>query len=110
MKRISALAISIVFTAGSAPLIAQDAASVLEEVIITAQKREQSLQDVGVAVSAFTGDQITEFGLTTSTGVVNMTPSLNYTVPNGETSQINFFVRGVGLNDFADANENPEEV
>ena len=33
-------------------------AQVLEEVTVTAQKREQSLQDVGIAVTAFTGDQL----------------------------------------------------
>ena len=83
---------------------------VLEEVIVTVQKREQSLQDVGVAVTAFTGEQIREYGFTASTEIVNMTPGLNYTVPNAESSQINFFLRGVGLNDFADANENPVAV
>ena len=31
---------------------------VLDEIIITAQKREQSLQDVGVSVTAFTGEQL----------------------------------------------------
>ena len=86
------------------------AAPVLEEVIVTVQKREQSLQDVGVAVTAFTGKQIREYGFTTSTEIVNMTPGLNYTVPNAESSQINYFLRGVGLNDFADANENPVAV
>lgn len=83
---------------------------VLEEIIVTAQKREQSLQDVGVAVTAFTGDQIRQLGFTNTTDVVSMTPGLNYTVPNAESSQINFFLRGVGLNDFADANENPVAV
>ena len=110
MKRLAALAISLGVIAAPAALTAQEADSVLEEVIVTAQKREQSLQDVGVAVTAFTGEQISEFGFTASTEVVNMTPSLNYTVPNGESSQINFFLRGVGLNDFADANENPVAV
>ena len=83
---------------------------VLEEIIVTAQKREQSLQDVGVAVTAFTEDAIREYGFSTSTDLVAMTPGLNYTVPNAESSQINFFLRGVGLNDFADANENPVAV
>jgi iron complex outermembrane receptor protein len=39
-----------------------------------------------------------------------MTPGLIYTTPNAESSVINFFLRGVGLNDFADANENPVAV
>jgi iron complex outermembrane recepter protein len=82
----------------------------LDEITVTAQKREQSLQDVGIAVTAFTGDQIQELGFTNTTDIVAMTPGLNYTVPNAESSQINFFLRGVGLNDFADANENPVAV
>ena len=82
----------------------------LEEIVVTAQKREQSLQDVGIAVTVFTGNQIRELGFTNTTDIVAMTPGLNYTVPNAESSQINFFLRGVGLNDFADANENPVAV
>lgn len=31
-------------------------AAILEEVVVTAQKREQNLQDVGISVSAFTGE------------------------------------------------------
>ncbi|HEX2139156.1 MAG TPA: TonB-dependent receptor, partial [Woeseiaceae bacterium] len=57
-----------------------------------------------------TGDQIQRLGFTNTTDIVAMTPGLNYTVPNAESSQINFFLRGVGLNDFADANENPVAV
>jgi iron complex outermembrane recepter protein len=68
------------------------------------------MQDVGISVTAFTGDQIRELGLTKSTDIVSMTPGLNYTTPQAEGSQINFFLRGVGLNDFADAQENPVAV
>jgi len=100
------LALAVAATAGLAFSFAAPAA-VLEEVVVTAQKREQSLQDVGVSVTAFTGEQIRELGFTNTVDVVSFTPGLNYTVPNAEGSQINFFLRGVGLNDFADANENP---
>ena len=82
----------------------------IEEIIVTAQKREQSLQDVGISVTAFSGDQVRELGFSSTTDVTAMTPGLNYTIPNAESSQINFFLRGVGLNDFADANENPVAV
>jgi iron complex outermembrane receptor protein len=82
----------------------------LEEIIVTAQKREQNLQEIGISVTAFSGDLIRELGFTNTTDVVSMTPGLTYTVPNAESSQINFFLRGVGLNDFADANENPVAV
>jgi iron complex outermembrane receptor protein len=84
--------------------------SALEEIVVTAQKREQSLQDVGISVTAFSDKQIQQLGFTSSTDVVAMTPGLNYTTPNADSSVINFFLRGVGLNDFADANENPVAV
>ena len=83
---------------------------VLEEIVVTAQKREQKLQEVGISVTAYTGEQMHDLGFTNTTDVVAMTPGLNYTVPNAESSQVNFFLRGVGLNDFADANENPVAV
>lgn len=85
-------------------------AQMLEEVVVTAQKREQSMQDIGISVTAFTGTQIRELGMTNSTDIVTMTPGLNYTTPQAEGSQINFFLRGVGLNDFTDSNENPVAV
>lgn len=82
----------------------------LEEIVVTAQRREQSLQEVGISVSAFSDAQIRELGFANTVDVAHMTPNLTYTVPQAESSQINFFLRGVGLNDFADAQENPVAV
>ena len=82
----------------------------LEEVVVTAQRREQSLQDVGISVTAFSESAIRELGFVNTTDVVAMTPGLNFTIPNAEASVVNFFLRGVGLNDFADAQENPVAV
>jgi len=90
----------------SVPVMAQKK-GVLEEVIVTAQKREQSLSSVGISITAFSGEQVHEFGFTNTVDITEMTPGLNYTVPNAEGSQINFFLRGVGLNDYEDVNENP---
>lgn len=36
----------------------------LEEVIVTAQKREESVQDVSIAISAFDNSQLSEMGMT----------------------------------------------
>ena len=45
--------------------IAQSAIAqgVLEEIVVTAQKREQNIQDVGIAITAFTGDQMESLGV-----------------------------------------------
>jgi iron complex outermembrane receptor protein len=104
------LGTAIALTAASPAFVQTRPAGALEEVVVTATRREQSVQDVALSVTAFTGDQIRSLGFTNTTDIVSMTPGLNYTVPNAESSQINFFLRGVGLNDFADASENPVAV
>ncbi len=43
---------------------AQESAIVLDEIIVTAQKRAQSLQDVPISVSVITGDKLVEAGIT----------------------------------------------
>lgn len=85
-------------------------AAVLEEVVVTAQKREQSLQDVGIAVTAFTGDQLKQLGYTNAQQVTAMSPGVTTIQPNGPSS---FFVsvRGVGQNDFSgDHQESPVAI
>ena len=50
------------------------AQGVLEEVIVTAQKREESIQDVGIAITAFSGEQLDALGITDSTAIAEFTP------------------------------------
>ena len=85
-------------------------AATLEEVIVTAQKREQNLQDVGVSVTAFTGDQVKKFGFTNSIDVIAQTPNLSFGTPTGEGNNASLTLRGVGLSDFNDNNEGPVAV
>lgn len=85
-------------------------AAVLEEVVVTAQKREQSLQDVGIAVSAFTGDQMDRLGWNTADDVVAQAPGVTLVQPNGPSS-FYFNIRGVAQNDFSgDNQESPVAV
>jgi iron complex outermembrane receptor protein len=87
----------------------ESSAAVIEEVVVTAQKREQSTQDVGIAISAFTGDQIKELGFTQTTDVVAMTPGVQYNQTTGD-SGYSFSIRGVNQSDFADHQESPVAV
>ncbi|MEH6581841.1 MAG: TonB-dependent receptor [Halioglobus sp.] len=84
--------------------------AVLEEVIVTAQKREQNLQDVGVSVTAFSGEQIRKFGFTNSVDVIAQTPNLSFGTPTAEGNNASLTLRGVGLSDFNDNNEGPVAV
>jgi iron complex outermembrane receptor protein len=65
----------------------------LEEVIVTAQKRTESLQDVPIAITAMSGEKIDEIGIT---GLEELTQYMpNVTINNGAGTP-NLFVRGVG--------------
>ncbi len=71
-----------------------------EEVIVTATKREQSIYDVPVAVSAFTEDTIFSQGITDLTDVGKFVPNMTVTgFSAGHTSSVNVFIRGIGLQD-----------
>ncbi len=83
-------------------------AAVLEEVVVTVQKREQNLQDVGVSVSAFSGDQMKALGVTDSTEIVQQVPGLqlNQFSPNITV----FNLRGISQSNFMDNLEAPVAV
>ena len=90
-----------------APWLAQGA--VLEEIIVTAQKREQSAQDVGIAVSAFTGEQMEQLGYTNAQQVTAMAPGVSTVQPNGEANYA-VAIRGVAASDFTTNIESPVAI
>lgn len=67
----------------------------LEEVIVTAQKRAESLQDVPVSVTAFTGDAIEQLGYTDSNDIIAQTPNLQWSRVMGNTGT-SLYLRGIG--------------
>ena len=83
--------------------------STLEEIVVTAQKRAQSLQDVSVSVSAFTGDEIEEQGVIQPKDIALQTPNLLIKNAVGNTAPI-FSIRGISLNDFATNGTQPVGV
>jgi len=78
-----------------------------EEIVVTAQKREQSVQDVGIAITAFSGEMLQDLGVSESIGIAAQTPNLSIGLPVGEGNQPSIFLRGVGLNDFNTNNNGP---
>jgi iron complex outermembrane receptor protein len=85
------------------------AQSVLEEVIVTAQKREQNIQDVGIAITAFTGDQMDALGVTQSFDLAKFTPGVHIS-GNLAGQNTQFTIRGVTQNDFNDIIEAPTAI
>ncbi|WP_374595366.1 TonB-dependent receptor [Sphingosinicella sp.] len=91
---VSALAVS-------APALGQETATGtttgIEEIVVTAQKRAQNLQDVPVSVTAFSDTAIREAGFTNSLSIGDQVPNLEIKTFGGVP---NIFIRGVGNNDF----------
>ncbi|WP_428819421.1 TonB-dependent receptor [Microbulbifer sp. MCCC 1A16149] len=71
----------------------------LEEVTVTAQKREQSLQEVPVAVTAFGEDQLLENGVADLSDIQKLTPNTTLQVSRGTNSTLTAYIRGIGQQD-----------
>jgi iron complex outermembrane receptor protein len=108
--RKSALSIAIATLAiGTTHTYAQSGSFMLEEVVVTAQKREESAQSVGIAISSFSGDQMRKMGVEDSTDVANFTPGVSLS-GSFAGQQRQYSIRGVTQNDFNDHVESPNAV
>ena len=81
-------------------------AQTIEEVIVTAQKREQSLQDVSVAITAFSGDDIEVYGMTDVWDIAMHTPNMAMT-GFYDNSRVEIVMRGISLNNLFGSIDQP---
>ena len=89
--------------------IPASAQSVLEEVVVVAQKREQNVQDVPIAITAFTGEQMNALGVSESFDIAAFSPGVHIS-GNLAGQNTQFSIRGVTQNDFNDIIEAPNAV
>ncbi len=78
---------------------AQDEATQVDEVIVTARRREETLQDVPVAVTALGEERLEQTGATDITALQQQTPNATVQVARGSNSTLISFIRGVGQQD-----------
>jgi iron complex outermembrane receptor protein len=78
------------------------AAEQLEEVVVTAQKREQGANDVGITVNTFTAEALADHGVRTAADLEVLTPALTVT-ETAPTGVPVYTIRGVGFADFSTA-------
>ena len=71
--------------------------SELQEIIVTAQKREQSINDVGLSITAVNGDALVSRGVTDVSQLTKLVPGFNYNL-TGDQSPV-YTIRGVGYQD-----------
>ena len=82
---------------------------VLEEVLVTAQKRTQRAQDVSIALTAYSEEEIRKLRFVDATDVSSLVPNVTALTVTGNNN-VNFVIRGVGLNDIAPNNGSPTAV
>jgi iron complex outermembrane receptor protein len=109
----TSLAVIATLAAGAASAQTADAPAstggIMDEIIVTAQRRSQNLQDVGISVSAFSSEQLKTAGVVNSIDVARLTPGVAVSGSiGGQNSQ--FTIRGVTQNDFNDGIEAPVAV
>ncbi|MEH6581134.1 MAG: TonB-dependent receptor [Halioglobus sp.] len=77
-------------------LAAGNAAAQLEEVLVTAQKRSESLQDTPIAISAYNAEAIESMGLINAKDVGQASPSLQMPAYPTSNNNLALFIRGIG--------------
>lgn len=108
-----AAAIALAWTA---PALAQDAQnaqdgndSVFGDIVVTAQKRNENVQDVAISIAAYSGDQLRALGIEESSDVASFTPGVHIS-GNLAGQNTQFTIRGVTQTDFNDIVEAPNAV
>lgn len=71
----------------------------LDEVTVTARRREETLREVPIAISAFSGTQLDEQGVVTVTDLTYQTPNVNLEVSRATNTTLTAYIRGVGQQD-----------
>ena len=90
----------------STPLLAQDAeqSGGIAEIVVTAQKRAENVQDVPIAISAFTAESLQERAVGSVSQLSAIAPNVNLdagTPFSGSTAVLAAYIRGIGSDDFA---------
>lgn len=93
------MGVCVAAVAMTAPALAQ-----VDTITVTAQKREQNVQDVPIAISAYGAEALTERAVTSVAGLSNISPNVTLdagTPFSGTSGVLSAYIRGIGANDFA---------
>ncbi len=103
-KTYSRLAIIGILASGAvSPTVLSANEMVLEEIIVTAQKRSESVQEVPVAISAFSAEMVANTGVDTINDLIPMIPGLNGSSAGIATNS--WGIRGISTNDWSAGSE-----
>jgi len=98
-RKTLALAVAMAAATQIPTVAAQDDSFALEEVVVTARRRVENLQDVPMAVTAISGDALTLRGAGDISELAQSIPSLTLEPSRATNSTLTAFIRGVGQQD-----------
>ena len=81
------------------PALAQDEVAALGDIIVTARKREESLQDVPISVTAVSGEKLEEMGVPDVVAIGQSMPNVTLEASRATNTTLTAFIRGVGQQD-----------
>jgi iron complex outermembrane recepter protein len=70
-----------------------------DDIVVTARRREESLKDVPIAVTAFSGEQLASAGVQDITEIAQSVPNLTLEPTRGSNNTLSAFIRGIGQQD-----------
>lgn len=84
----------------SAPAFAQDETTIqMEEIVVTARRREESLTDVPISITAISREELNRIGISDLVAVGQAAPNVTLEVSRGTNTTLSAFIRGVGQQD-----------
>jgi iron complex outermembrane receptor protein len=95
--------------AAEVPAESASDSDVLQEVVVSANRREESIQSVGSSVAAETGVQLQELNIARPEDLVRLVPGLG-SIPNAGSAATSYAIRGVGQSDYTEHEEQPVAV
>jgi iron complex outermembrane recepter protein len=106
---VSAIFVNLGSPAATPPAVSISDAGGLEEIVVTAQRREESAQSVGIAMSVLSGQSLADKSIAYINDLQNAVPSLQVEPAFG-SSQPQFRLRGIGFIDYTSNNTSPVGV
>ncbi len=95
-SKLSKLTMTVAVAAITGTGIASTASAAISELVVTSQRREQSIQNVPIAVSAFSAEQMDVRQINETLDVVRVIPNLTGNNNTGPGSSNSYYLRGLG--------------
>ena len=81
------------------------AGGIMEEVVVTARKREETAQSVPIPISALGGDRLEARNITEIQDITKLTPNLNFSAQGINSTVTNVFLRGIGQSNWSETQD-----